>query len=101
VLAATVDEGDVLARLGGDEFGVVMVGASRQKAVQLVGRAEFAMEAAGVAGSFGLAAYTVVSGFPGAWREADAAMYEQKRQRRGRPGRREPSGGAAAGVGTG
>ena len=36
----------------------------------------------GVAGSFGFAPYTVVSGFPGAFEAADRAMYEQKRCRR-------------------
>jgi diguanylate cyclase (GGDEF)-like protein len=95
VLARTVREGDVLARLGGDEFGVVAVGATKEQGQLLVARAERAMEEAGVAGSFGLAPFTVVSGFPGAWEEADAAMYEQKRLRRGRPGRREPVGRSA------
>ena len=90
VLAETFRGGDVLARLGGDEFGIVAVGATADQGRELVGRAERAMAAAGVAGSFGLAPYTVVSGFPGAWQQADAAMYEQKRLRRGRPGRREP-----------
>ena len=92
VLAASVREGDVVARLGGDEFGIVVVGAGRDRGLQLVDRAQQAMEAAGIAGSFGLAPYTVISGFPGAWRQADAAMYEQKWQRRSRPGRRQPSG---------
>jgi hypothetical protein len=36
----------------------------------------------GVAGSFGFAPYTVVSGFPGAFEAADRAMHEQKRRRR-------------------
>jgi diguanylate cyclase (GGDEF)-like protein len=96
VLAETFREGDVLARLGGDEFGVVAVGVTADQGGELVGRAERAMAAAGVSGSFGLAPYTVVSGFPGAWQQADAAMYEQKRRRRGRPGRRVPVDDAAA-----
>lgn len=83
VLRATFREGDVLARLGGDEFGVVVVGATRDTGLELVGRAERSMEEAGVAGSFGLAPYTVVSGFPAAWQEADSAMYAMKRMRRG------------------
>ena len=83
VLAGTVRKGDVLARLGGDEFGVVAVGATPEQAGELVARAERAMAAAGVAGSFGHAPYSVVTGFPGAWQAADEAMYEQKRRRRG------------------
>jgi diguanylate cyclase (GGDEF)-like protein len=84
VLAETVRAGDVLARLGGDEFGIVAVGATIDHGRELVDRAERAMAAAGIAGSFGLAPYTVVSGFPGAWRQADNAMYAQKQRRRGR-----------------
>jgi diguanylate cyclase len=90
VLERVFRAGDVLARLGGDEFGVVVVGATREEGLSLVERAERAMEEAGVSGSFGLAPYTVVSGFPGAWQLADSAMYERKRLRRGRPGRRPP-----------
>ncbi|MCW0216273.1 MAG: GGDEF domain-containing protein [Pseudonocardia sp.] len=81
VLARSIRRGDVLARLGGDEFGIVAVGATPDQAGELVARAERAMAAAGVAGSFGHAPYTVITGFPGAWQAADEAMYEQKRRR--------------------
>jgi hypothetical protein len=73
VLAGTVRRGDVLARLGGDEFGIVAVGATPEQAGELVAHAERAMAAAGVAGSFGHAPYSVVTGFPGAWQAADEA----------------------------
>lgn len=86
-LADAVRGGDVLARLGGDEFGIIAVGATPELASELVARAEWAMRDAGVAGSFGLAPYSVVSGFPGAWKAADEAMYEQKRRRRRERGR--------------
>jgi diguanylate cyclase (GGDEF)-like protein len=82
VLAGAVRDTDVLARLGGDEFGIVAVGATFEQADELVRRADRAMRSSGVAGSFGFAPYGVVSGFPGAWRAADTAMYEQKRRRR-------------------
>jgi hypothetical protein len=81
-LAATVRRDDVLARLGGDEFGIIAVGASPDEAAALVGRAERALAEAGVSGSFGHAPYSIVTGFPGAWKAADEAMYEQKRRRR-------------------
>lgn len=84
VLARTVRSGDVLARLGGDEFGILAVGASVQQTVELVARLEEALDAAGVSGSIGHAPYSVVAGFPGAWKAADRAMYEQKRRRRER-----------------
>jgi diguanylate cyclase (GGDEF)-like protein len=83
VLAGIVRDADVLARLGGDEFGIVAVGATAEQAGELVQRAERAMRSAGVAGSIGFAPYSVVTGFPGAWRAADSAMYEQKRRRQG------------------
>jgi diguanylate cyclase (GGDEF)-like protein len=83
VLARTVRDADVLARLGGDEFGIVAVGATLDEAGELVARAEGAMRSAGVAGSFGFAPYSVVTGFPGAVKAADTRMYEQKRVRRG------------------
>jgi diguanylate cyclase (GGDEF)-like protein len=86
-LAATVRKADVLARLGGDEFGIIAVGATPDQATELVARADRALQDVGVTGSFGHAPYSVVSGFPGAWARADAAMYENKRQGRRRGGR--------------
>ena len=82
VLARTVREADVLARLGGDEFGIVVPGVTLEEAGDLVRRADAAMRSSGVAGSFGFAPYSVVTGFPGAVQAADSAMYEQKRARR-------------------
>lgn len=81
-MQSTVRQGDLLARLGGDEFGVVMIGAGEAHAAKLVGRMEEALLEAGVSASFGHAPYTVVAGFPGAWRSADEAMYAAKRRRR-------------------
>ena len=84
VLAGTVRGSDILARIGGDEFGIVMSGAGVGQADELVERMRLALHEAGIAGSFGHAPYSVVSGFPGAWQAADEAMYEQKRKRRQR-----------------
>jgi diguanylate cyclase (GGDEF)-like protein len=82
VLARTVRGSDVLARLGGDEFGIVAPGMTPEQAGKLVARADRALRSSGVAGSFGYAPYSVVTGFPGAVQAADSAMYEQKRARR-------------------
>ena len=86
VLARTVRGSDVLARLGGDEFGIVAPGMTPEQAGKLVARADRAMRSSGVAGSFGYAPYSVVTGFPGAVQAADSAMYEQKRARRAQRG---------------
>ena len=86
VLARTVRGSDVLARLGGDEFGIVAPGMTPEQAGKLVARADRAMRSSGVAGSFGFAPYSVVTGFPGAVQAADSAMYEQKRARRAQRG---------------
>ncbi len=80
-LAGVVRADDVVARLGGDEFGVVAQGVGTEQASELLARLERALERAGVAGTFGHAPYTVVTGFTGAWKLADQAMYEQKRAR--------------------
>lgn len=81
-LASTVRSGDVLARLGGDEFGVIVVGVTPEEAAVSVARAEEALAQAGVSGSFGHAPYSIIAGFPGAWKAADEAMYAEKRRRR-------------------
>lgn len=74
--------GDILARLGGDEFGVVVLAVDGVTMDKMLGRLQWALEAAGVVGSFGSAPITVVTGFPGAWQAADSAMYVEKRRRR-------------------
>lgn len=83
-LRDTVRSTDVVARLGGDEFGVVATNTSPEDTRALVVRLQDALTDAGVSGSFGHAPYTIVSGFPGAWKAADEAMYAEKAQRRGR-----------------
>ena len=80
-LRSQVRDSDALARLGGDEFALV-VRVGPDGAQQLVDRLEAALGRSGVLGSFGVAPYSVVSGFPGAVAEADAAMYEVKHERR-------------------
>ena len=83
-LRDTARSTDVVARLGGDEFGVVATNTSPADTRALVVRLQAALTDAGVSGSFGHAPYTIVSGFPGAWKQADEAMYAEKALRRGR-----------------
>ena len=80
-LSRSVRAADVAARLGGDEFGVVARCTPAQAEV-MVGRLRAALEEEGVGASIGWESYTYLSGLPGAWVAADAAMYEDKRRRR-------------------
>lgn len=81
-IAAVVRPDDTVARLGGDEFAVLLAGADVRRGSSVVGRILDAFARVGVAGSIGVAPYTVISGFPGAMALADAAMYEEKARRR-------------------
>lgn len=78
----TTRESDIAARLGGDEFGILVAHANSEQAQHLVLRLSEQLARVGTPGSIGHAPYSIVSGFPGAWKDADAAMYEQKRHRR-------------------
>ena len=78
----TTRDSDIVARLGGDEFGILAAHAKSSQAQHLVDRLNAQLTRVGTPGSIGHAPYTIISGFPGAWQNADAAMYEQKRRRR-------------------
>lgn len=80
---------DIVARLGGDEFGILAADMSPQDVEQMVERLSAELARDGTPGSLGHASYTVTAGFPGAWRDADAAMYRQKRERRSGAVRRQ------------
>lgn len=82
----TTRAADIVARLGGDEFGILAAHTDSEQAQHLVDRLQAQLARVGTPGSIGHAPYTIISGFPGAWQTADAAMYEQKRARRASPG---------------
>ena len=81
-VAETTRAADIIARLGGDEFGILAAHTDSVDAQHLVNRLQAKLASVGTPGSIGHAPYTIISGFPGAWQNADAAMYEQKRTRR-------------------
>lgn len=78
-----VRRSDMVARLGGDEFGVLVARTTAEQTVALVERIRACLEGREIPASVGHAPYTFVAGFPGAFDAADAAMYEDKRRRRG------------------
>ncbi|SDO88426.1 diguanylate cyclase (GGDEF) domain-containing protein [Nakamurella panacisegetis] len=81
-IAETTRDMDIVARLGGDEFGILAAHTNSEQAQHLVDRLSEQLTLVGTPGSIGYAPYSIISGFPGAWQSADAAMYEQKRHRR-------------------
>lgn len=70
--------GDVVARLGGDEFAVLLAEAGLPQALAVAERLRRAFAVAKTSASLGMAVRGR-DGLAGAWREADALMYEQKR----------------------
>lgn len=79
-LSRAVRANDVVARLGGDEFGVLAVEADEEIGARLRQRLSEALENAGVPASIGMAQIGKASATD-AWREADRAMYLEKRRR--------------------
>lgn len=81
-IRAATRASDIVARLGGDEFGILAADTDSTQAQALVDRLTRRLADGGTPGSIGHAPYTIISGFPGACEDADAAMYEQKRRHR-------------------
>ncbi|MDL5158689.1 sensor domain-containing diguanylate cyclase [Actinomycetospora termitidis] len=81
-LRAATRHGDPLARLGGDEFAMVAT-VGPDDAGPLVARLQRVLDDAGTPCSIGVAPVGLASGFSEAISEADAAMYTDKRARKG------------------
>lgn len=73
---------DVVARVGGDEFAVLVAGTSNRESAKLLGRLREALVQAEVAASIGHALRLSNESMTETIRQADAAMYEEKRLRK-------------------
>jgi diguanylate cyclase len=92
-LQESARESDTVTRLGGDEFAVVLPGTSAAHALEVVGRANVALERPfvvsgteiAVSGAFGLATFPDCGAVDeaGLMRRADTTMYRAKRGRQG------------------
>ena len=76
---------DVLARLGGDEFACLSVGCLPEHANAVLKRLSQALQKANVPASLGHAMRDLAGSIPGAFQEADHAMYAHKRARKAKP----------------
>ena len=86
VLREAAREVDMVARLGGDEFGILAVECDAAGAAALAGRARELLQQQGIQASVGMSYRVPSTGLAGAWQEADARMYADKR------GRQQPQG---------
>src|SRR5262249_50941687 len=82
-LDAAIRSTDVAARLGGDEFAVLLVESDAASGQAAVKKIRAALEAAGVRASMGMATRHPQKGMLAAIEEADAAMYADKKSRKG------------------
>jgi diguanylate cyclase (GGDEF)-like protein len=78
VLRRECRPGDVVARLGGDEFAVLLAETASPQSDVVADRLRAALSSADVSASVGVAVRGR-EGLVGAWRDADARMYEAKR----------------------
>ena len=82
-IAAALRRHDFAARIGGDEFAVLAPQADAESGAVLVDRLQRAFAASGVRASVGVSARDPARGLTAAMADADDAMYESKKSRRG------------------
>lgn len=80
-ISSTLREQDVAGRIGGDEFAVIAVECDRAGADDLATRLRRALTEHSVMASMGVAMCEPSRSFSHSWELADAAMYQEKRQR--------------------
>lgn len=76
---------DLIARLGGDEFAYLATDCQPQHADVVMRRLMQSMERSNVEASFGYAMRDLCGSLGAAFKEADSAMYNHKRQRKAQP----------------
>ena len=82
-LTATQRATDEICRLGGDEFGIAAPDTDQVQARLLASRVRRCLQEQGVRVSLGWAVSAEGSSSDDVWQQADTAMYEDKRARRG------------------
>lgn len=80
-IKSAMRQNDVVARLGGDEFGVLAFESDAAAAAALTERIETALKRKGIEASVGVATRDPEGTLDDTWRQADAAMYQEKRAR--------------------
>ena len=80
-ITSATRQNDVVARLGGDEFGVLAFESDQAAVGALSDRIATALERRGIQASVGVATRSREGTLDDTWREADEAMYAEKRAR--------------------
>ena len=80
-ITSATRQNDVVARLGGDEFGVLAFESDEAAVAALSDRIATALERRGIQASVGVSTRSRDGTLDDTWREADEAMYAEKRAR--------------------
>ncbi|MGH7755385.1 MAG: diguanylate cyclase domain-containing protein [Vulcanimicrobiaceae bacterium] len=80
-MRGTAREADAVARIGGDEFGILAVDADQTTARAMTKRLREALTGVHVSAAIGFAQHDALKDIHQVCRDADRAMYEDKRRR--------------------